>query len=211
MNALMKAIQRFQGGTDEVGVSEDKQKNLLVAAGNPGYLETRRRAEGWTVLTSTAITPFVVIPTTTARLELYNNGSRLAVVSDLHLWRLIGSAVGLGECIFAMITTAKAVPTLTTQTLYSMSGKPSIIPTVTSEMVTGIGTSIVANGWASYGPAAAYLGTVTPGTGFNVPINGKLIIPPGCSLCLQVVASVATASAFHMGVTFDWIEATVES
>lgn len=208
---LIKLKNRFTGGNEgEVDASADAQRNLLVALGNPSYAEVRRRGEGWNVLTSTALTPLAVLPTTVARLELWNNGSRLAVVSDLHVWRLLGSAVGLGENLFAMITTTKAVPALTAQTFYSMSGKDFKVPTVTSEMVTGIGTTVVANGWQPYGPPSAYLGAATPGTGYNVPIDGKLIIPPKCSLCLQLTASVATASAFHIGVTFDWVKADVE-
>jgi len=211
MQFLAKAIQRFNGGSDEVGQSLDEQKNLLVAQGNPGYAETRRRGEGWTVMTSTALTPLAALPTTAAHLELYNNGSRLAVVSDLHLWRLVGTAVAVGECLFAMITTAKAIPTLTAQVLYSLAGKASVTPTATSELVTGVGTTVIANGWQPYGSPQAYLAAATPGAGSSVPIDGKLIIPPGASLCIELCASVATASSFHIGVTFDWVSATVES
>ena len=211
MENLIKMISRFTGGNDaEVAASADALKNLLVAQGAPGYAEVRRRGNGWNVLTSTALTPLAALPTTTARLELYNNGNRLAVISDLHAYRLLGTAVGLGEVLFAMITTKKAAPSLTAQTLYSMSGKDFIVPTATSEMVTGVGTTVVANGWQAYGPGAAYLGAATPGSGFHVPIDGKLIIPPGASLCLQYCASVATASAAHIGVTFDWVKMTVE-
>ncbi len=211
MGVLTKFKQYFPGGNEEVTAGGDNQKNQLVASGNPNYMEVRRRGEGYNVLTSTAFAALTAVPTTVTRLEMYNNGNRLAVVSDLHLWRLIGSAVGLGENIWAMVTTAKALPTLTAQTLFSMSGKPSVVPTATSEMVTGIGTTIIANGWQAYGVGAAYLGAATPGTGFHVPIDGKLIIPPGTSLCLQVTASVTTAAAFHMGVTFDWVNATVDA
>ena len=211
MAFLQKHLARYNGGSDEVSSSGDEQKNQLVAQGNPGYMETRRRGEGWTVSLATASEGIASLATTLAHLELYNNGSRLAVVSDLHCYRVLGTAVGVGEHLWAMVTTAKAVPTLGALVLYSMSGKPLITPTATSEMVTGIDTTVIANGWQAYGPAAAYLAAATPGTGFNVPINGKLIIPPGCSLCVTIGASVNTASAFHCGVTFDWVDATVES
>jgi hypothetical protein len=212
MPVLSKFISRFTGGLNaEVSGSADAQINQLIAQGNPAYMETRRRGEGWTVQNSTAQAAIAALPTTTAHLEIYNNGSRLAVVSDLHLWRLVGTAVGLGEVLFAMISTVKAVPTLTAQTLYSMSGKAFIVPTATSEIVTGVGTTVIANGWQPYGLPAAYLGAATPGTGSNVPINGKLQIPPNCSLCLCVIASVNTASAFHLGVTFDMVSAAVEA
>ena len=212
MQFLLKTLARYTGGEDsEVSASGDAQKNLLVAQGNPAYTETRRRGDGWCVMTTTASAAVVAVPTTTAALELYNNGSRVAVVSDLHLHRLLGTAVAVGECIFACITTAKAVPALDALVLYSLSGKALITPTATSEMVTSEGSTIIANGWMPYGPGAAYLAAATPGTGFNVPINGKLQIPPGCSLALIAGASVNTASAFNLGATFDWVSMTQES
>ncbi len=213
MAALLKMMARYTGGGDsEVSVSADKQRNVLVAQGNPSYAETRRRGEGWTVMTQTPLTPLAALPTTASDLELWNNGSRVAVVSDLHVWRLLGTAAVAGEVIFAMITTVKAVPVFTdVEVFHSLSGKEFKTSTVTSELVPGVGTTVVPNGWQPYGPPSMTLQAATPGTGYNVPINGKLIIPPGCSLCLSLCASIATGSAFHIGVTFDWVEMTIES
>ncbi len=209
----IKIQNNYTSGLDAmVNAQADKQKNLMVGQGNPGYMETRRRGEGWSVAAVTAFAALVDFPTTTARVEIYNNGARLAVVSDLHCFRLLGTAVGVGECIWAMISTAKAVPTLTALNMFSMSGKAFVTPTATSEIVTGVGTTVIANGWMPYGAPNAYLAAATPGSGWSVPIDGKLIIPPGCSLCLQVVASVNTAAAFQtLGATFDLVDATVES
>ncbi len=213
MPTLVKLIQRFTGASDaEISASADKQNNLLMAQGNPPYMEVRRRGEGWSVASVTAFAAEVAIPTTTARAEFYNNTSnRVVVVSDLHCFRLLGTAVGVGECIWAMISTVKAVPTLTALTLYSLSGKAFEVPTATSALVTGEGTTVVANGWMPYGAPNAYLAAATPGAGWSVPIDGKLQIPPYCSLCLQVVASVNTAAAFDtLGMTFDWVTMTHE-
>lgn len=208
MQFLMKALARYTGGADaEQAPGIDSQKNLLVAQGNPAYAEIRRRGEGWTVATATAFAALVDVPTTTARAEFYNNTTnRVAVVSDLHCFRLLGTAVIVGEGIWAMISTAKAVPSLTALTLFSLSGKAFVVPTATSDLVTGVGTTVVANGWTPYGGMLAYLAAATPGASWSVPIDGKLQIPPGCSLCLQVVASINTAAAFNsLGMTFDWV------
>lgn len=210
MAFLAKALARFNGGDDEVAISGDAQRNMLVGQGNPEYMETRRRGEGWGVMLATASEALAAYPDALAHLELYNNGSRLMVVSDLHLWRLLGTAVGVGEHLWAMVT-AKACPTLDALVLYSMSGKASITPTASSEIVTSVDSTVIADGWMPYGLGTAYLAAATPGTGSNIPINGKLIVPPGCSLCLAIGASVNTALAFHCGVTFDWVNATVES
>ena len=213
MAFLLKSLARYTGGADaEVSASGDKQKNLLVAGGNPPYMEVRRRGQGWSVSSTTAFAALVDVPTTTARVEIYNNGTRLAVVSDLHCFRLLGTAVAVGESIWAMVSTAKAVPSLTALTMFSLAGKAFIVPTATSEIVTGVGTTIVANGWVPYGGMVAYLAAATPGAGWSVAVDGKLIIPPGCSLCLQVVASVNTAAAFNgLGATFDLVDAAVEA
>ena len=199
------------GGTAEQDIAVNQQRHALVTQGLPGYAETRRRGDGWTVFLAAASEGLAAVATTLAHLELYNNGSRLAVVSDLHIYRLLGTAVAVGEHLWVQVSTAKAIPTLSALTLFSMSGKASVVPTATSEMVTGVDTTVIANGWAPYGLGTAYLAAATPGTGSNIPVNGKLIIPPGCSLCVTIGASVNTAAAFHCGVTFDWVDATVEA
>ena len=213
MQSLMNMIARYTGGADaEVALSADKQRNLLISQGNPTYNEVRRRGDGWTVMISAASEGVAALPTSLAHLELYNNGVRLAVVSDLHLYRVLGSTVVESCQLFAQISTQKAVPTLAALTLYSLSGKAFVVPTVTSEMVTGVDTGVIANGWQPYGlPLARGLEAATPGAGWSVEINGKLCIPPGCSLCLTVCASTAEAAAFHIGATFDWVTATLEA
>ena len=210
MPVLEKLIARFNGGSDEVSASADRQYNKLVAQGNPGYMETRRRAESWSVFLATASEALSAFPASLAHLEVHNNGSRLLVVSDLHIWRLLGTAVAVGENLWVMIT-RKAIPTLGALVLYSNSGKAAVTPTATSEIVTGIDTTVIADGWMPYGLGTAYLAAATPGSASNIPINGKLVVPPGCSLCVTIGASVNTASAFHCGVTYDLVSATVES
>jgi hypothetical protein len=206
----IKVQTSYNGATGSVYAQGDEQKNTLVAAGNPNYLETRRRADSWSVFLATASEGLSTLPTTLAHLEVHNNGARLLVVSDLHLYRVLGTAVGVGENLWVMIT-RKAIPTLGALVLYSNSGKAAITPTATSEIVTGIDTTVVEDGWMPYGLGTAYLAAATPGTGSNIPINGKLVVPPGCSLCVTIGASVNTASAFHCGVTFDMVNATIEA
>ncbi len=214
MESLIKMQARYTGASDaKVSASADKQRNLLVSQGNPDYLETRRRGNAWTIWTTDPITPLAALPTTTTRLELYNNGSRVLVVSDLHGYRLTATTVVQSCCLFACVTTQKVIPTVdVSEIIYSLSGKDLITPTAASEVVPATGTTIVPNGWQPYGPPITrILHAATPGAGWNVPINGKLQVPPGCSLAVQICASIATASSFHIGVTFDLITMTTES
>ena len=213
MKGLIQVVQRFTGGGEgEVAVSGDKQKNALVAQGNPPYMEVRRRGEGYTVQTTTLLAPLVAIPTTTAALELYNNGNRLMVVSDLFATHLVGTAIVQTFAIYAGITTAKKSPTLTALAIHSLSGKELKTSTVDSELVTGIGTTIINNGWHAWGNLQTHtLAAATPGSSWSVPVDGKICVPPGVSLVLHIVGSLTTASSFQVGCDFDWVSATVEA
>ncbi len=208
----MKMRQRFTGGNDNgVEPGADAQKNLLVASGNPSYAEVRRRGEGWTVQTTTLFAPLVAIPTTTAILELYNNGQRLLVVSDLFAMHVLATAVVQTHAIYAGITTKKKSPTLTALVVNSLSGKELKTTSVDSELVTGVGTTIISNGWRPWGGLQNFnLGAATPGESWSVPVDGKLVVPPGASLVLHVAGALATASSFQMGCDFDWVSARLD-
>lgn len=209
MSFLMK-LRRKTGATSEaVEMGGDQHGNAFVGQANPSYMETRRRGEGWSVI-SAAFTSIVALPTVTAAEELYNNGSRLLVVSDLHLFQLSTTAATDGATIWAMVSTIKAQPTLAALNLYSLSGRAIVATTAAGELVTAAGTTVVANGWMPYGNPAGVTASADPCRGHSVPINGKLIVPPGCSLCLQVTDNTGGASGTQVGVTFDWVTATVE-
>jgi len=212
MDSVIQMIQRFRGGNEgKASASADELKNLLIAAGNPSYMETRRRGEGWTVQTATLFAPLVAIPTTAAALELYNNGTRLMVVSDLFASHVLATAVVQTHAIYAMVTTKKAIPTLTALNIYSLSGKELKAPTATSEIVTGVGTTVVDNGWRPWGNLQNFnLAAATPGESWSVPVDGKLIVPPGASLCLHVAGALATASSFQVGCDFDLVRGSLE-
>jgi hypothetical protein len=213
MESILRMLNRFTGGNDgEVSASADKQKNLLVAQGNPPYMELRRRGDGWTVQTATLLAPLVAIPTTVAALELYNNGNRALVVSDLFASHILATAAVQTHAIYAMVSTQKSSPTLTALKIHSLSGKPLITSTVKGELVTGVGTTVIDNGWRPWGTLQNFnLAAATPGESWSVPVDGKLVLPPGASLCLHIVGALATASSFQVGCDFDWVKADLEA
>lgn len=213
-NTDIRGQQRFTGGGDaEVNLGADYNKNLLASPAMPAYAETSRRGDGWTVGTATLFAPLVAYPTTTAALEVYNNKSgRVMVVSDLYASQILSTAATQTYAIFAMISTQKAIPTLTALSVFSLSGKAIVTPTATSEIVTGVGTTVVANGWRPWGAVQAWgTAAATPGNSWSVPIDGKLVVPYGCSICVHVVGSLATASTFQAGLSFHWETMTVEA
>lgn len=153
-------------------------------------------------MTATAFAPLVGIPTTTAALELWNNtnsGMTMAI-DELTAFSLLGTAATQVYGLWAQVAAAKAVPIVTGLVIGSASGRAPYTSTAGARVVTGVGTAVVANSWQPWG-APMNFGTAaaTPGPSWSAAINGKLIVPPGSSLCIHVVGSLATASSFHCG------------
>lgn len=209
MSVIVKGT--IKGTSTEKEIALDSFGHQFNAPAFPPFYETQRRTDGWTVQTATLFAPLVAVPTTTAALEIYNNSSsRLMVISELFADQILSTAATQTYAIYAMVSTQKAIPTLTALTLASLSGKALITPTATSEAVTGVGTTVIANGWRPWGPPQAWgTAAATPGNAWSVPVDGKMVIPSGCSLCLHVVGSLATASTFQVGASFDWVTAEV--
>ena len=206
MSYYGKLLVRGGGDVERRG-EISKNGDLFVTQGMPPYCDIRCRGEGWTVQTVTLLTPLTAIPTATAALELFNNGKRKLVVSDLFASHILATAIVQTHAIYAQITTLKAVPTLTALAINSLSGKGAITPTAQSERVTGVGTTVVANGWRPWGNLQNFnLAAATPGESWSVPVDGKLVVPPLASLCLHIVGSLATASSFQVGCDFDWVD-----
>ena len=174
----------------------------------PPFAEISRRGDGFTVGTTTLFAALVAVPTTTAILEVYNNSTdKLMVVSDLYAIHVLSTAVVQGYGIYAMVTTSKAVPTLTALNLYSLSGKAIVVPTAASEIVTGVGTTVVDNGWRPYGNSPSFsLEAATPSMGWSANIDGRLVVPPRSSMCMHVAGSLATASAWQCGFSAYMVE-----
>lgn len=203
----LKALIRSgaaRGGPVELEASEDH--DLFTATGRSAtYTEMTRQGNVWSA-TSGAGTPLVVIPTTLCILELYNNtNSQMDMeVLDLFLFHLLGTAVLHNLSIWAEVTAPKAAPTLSAVTIGSHSGKAPYTPVAGSEVVPAAGTTVIAGGWRPYGtPGSGVISTALPGEAFSVPVDGKLFVPPGCSLCLTAVDALATASSVQVGATWN--------
>lgn len=205
LNSLLK-VNRRGGSSDgqEVTLRANEYDELLTAQGLPAYTEITRKGLGFTVQTSTLFAPLTAVPTTTAALEVWNqttSGVDL-VIDTLYAEQILATAAAQSFAIFAMVTARKAVPSLTALSIVSPSGQASYTPTVGTPIVTGVGTTVVANGWRPWGmPIANGTAAATPMNSWHAEVNGRLIVPPGCSLCLHVVGSLATASSFHVGVS----------
>lgn len=200
---------RIRGGTQngqETLTDANQSGQLVTADGMPPYTEASRRFAYLQVQTATLLAPLTAVPTVTAALELWvNTGSqRSMVVESLFADQILSTAAAQEYAIYACVSVAKAVPSLTALAITSVNGDhAALTPTVGSEVVTGVGTTVVANGWRPYGPPhGGALAAATPMGSWEAPIAGRLIVRPGRSLQIHVVGSIATASSFQVGAQF---------
>lgn len=201
-------LGRRKSGTGEgldYPVYSNEASELLVSQGLPKWTEMTRQNNGWNVMTSTAFAPLAAVPTTTAALEIHNpsSSSNKMVVADLYAFQLLSTAATQTYAIWAMVTVTKAAPTAAALTIASRSGEAAVTGATGSFVVPAVGTTVVANGWRPYGPVQAWgTAAATPGNSLVADVEGALIVPPGCSLCVTVVGSIATASSFQVGAGF---------
>ena len=182
--------------------SFNSANQLMVAQGNAQFAELNRLGQVWTTQTTTAITPLAAMPTTTARLEIFNNSNNVGAafnleIIDLFCFQLLSTAATQTYAIFAEVA-AEAAPTATALSVFSCGGGSPYTAGVGTRIITGVGTTVVANGWRPYGSVQAWgTAAATPGNSWNARVDGALVVPPGSALHLQIVGSVATASSFQ--------------
>lgn len=192
-------------------VEQNELHELFTAQGLPPFTEVTRKGDGWSIQTSTLFAPLVAVPTTVAALEIYNNmlaASVALVISDVFAMQVLATAAAQTYAIYACVSTQKAAPANSALDIFSSSGRAKYTTSAAGRIIAGIGTTVVANGWRPWGPPQAWgTATATPGNAWNAPVDGKLIVPPGCALLLHVVGALATASTFQVGAS--WYEAKI--
>lgn len=182
--------------------------DLLVAQGLPANTEVTRLGVRYATMAVSAVAALVARPSTTAALEIYNNTGAVnfngspqsMIITRIFSHELVTSTTGLGggAVIYAMVTTGKAAPTDAALAVTSLSGKGVLSPA--GPILNAASTTIVANGWYPYGSTVKKesAGAVVPGGALEANIDGRIIVPPGCSLCLHVVSGY-TGDTFTSG------------
>ena len=206
MPQTVQGLSRNNTGV-AVPFQADDQGNQFVNVGAAPYEEVTRQGQMWTVQTATLFAPIAAWPSTTARLEGFNNKSGyVMVVVDVFAMQVLSTAIVQTYGVAAMVTTSKAAPTNTALLVASCSGKLSFTTTAASDLITAVDTTVVANGWRPYGPGqgAWGLAAATPGNCWSAEVNGKLEVPQNASICVAPMGSLATASSFQCGFTFYW-------
>ena len=205
---MVEAIFRGRGGSNDGQYREpdvNEYDELIVAGGLPSYTEWTRRGNHWRVKTATAFAPVAAVPTTTAKLELYNPASNTEsiIVTSLFAFQLLSTAATQTYSIWAQVTAAKAAPTAAALVIASNSGRDSVTGATGSFVVPAVDTTVIDTVWMPFGAVQAWgTAAATPGNAWSAAVDGMLICPPGHSVCVAVVGSLATASTFQCGLTF---------
>lgn len=190
------------GTSQEIEFATDPQGRQLITPGEMAYTELSRQGAGWQTMATSAVAALVVRPSTAAALELWNGnaaGGPSLVIDRLFSHNLVAvanSAMGM----YAMVTTPKAAPSTASLAITGNWGKA-----YAGLVIPAVGTTVVANGWYPYGPGGNVVTVTTPGVTLEAQINGRIIVPPQCSLCVHVVAST-TSATFTSGAS--WFEKT---
>lgn len=177
----------------------------FATMGLPPYTEMTRKGNGWATMATSAIAGLVVRPSTVAALELwngYNAGGPSLIVDRLFAFNLVSTNVIEGFSLWAQVTTIKAAPSSASLVVRGNSGKA-----YSGGVVNAVGTTVIDSGWFPW--TQAYnkgAGGVVPFGAVVVNVEGRLIVPPGCSLCLHVVSSLV-GETFTNGAS--WYEETL--
>lgn len=200
-DAIQGAI-RNAGITAQGSIALNPFGEQLVAGGLPPYTEMARKGRAWSTMSVTAVAGLVVRPTTVCAFELFNGngaGSYSLIIDRLFWFNLVSTAAAEAFSGWAQVTAAKTAPATASLAVRGSSGKA-----YQGGVVNAIGTTVVDSGWFPWGNTFGLVsGGVTPLGGIEARVEGRLIVPPSCSLCLHVVSSLV-GQTFTQGVS--WYE-----
>jgi len=180
----------------------------LMAVGLPRGAEMVRRGTAWATMSTAAVAGLVVRPTTVAAFEIFNgyaSGGKSLIIDQLFYFNLVSTAVVEGFSGWAAVTAPKAAVTSGSFVVRGSSGKGYGGP-----VIAAAGTTVADSGWFpwtnAYNKAA---GGVVPFGAVIAEVDGRLIVPPQCSLCLHVVSSLV-GQTFTQGARWYEEQLTIE-
>jgi hypothetical protein len=193
------------GGTASGILNTNEYDTQLIAQEMPAYAEMTRMGQGWATMSTSAVAGLVVRPSTTAAVEIwngYNAGGPSLIIDRLFAFNLVSTNVIEGFSLWAQVTASKAAPSSTVLTVRGNSGKA-----YGGSVATGVSTTVVDSGWFPWTETTSKgAGGVVPFGAQVVNVEGRLIVPPGSSLCLHIVSSLV-GQTFTQGAS--WYERTI--
>ena len=191
---------RVKGFQSQVHTSELNE--LMVAVGVPSGTEATRQGKRWATMSTAAVAGLVVRPTTTAAYEIFNGysaGGKSLIIDRMFWFNLVSTNVVEGFSGWAQVTTTKAAVTSGSFVVRGASGKAYGGP-----VIAAASTTVIDSGWFPWGTGFTKgAGGVVPHGVIDTNVDGRLIVPPQCSLCLHVVSSLV-GQTFTQGAS--WIE-----
>lgn len=199
------AVTRDGKSEPQVQLKGNEKGELLVAGGLPPYTEAVRKKSSWATMSTSAVAGLVVRPTTTAAFEIFNGyayGGKSLVIDRLFWFNLVSTNVIESFSGWAAVTAAKAAVTSGSFVVRGASGSAYGGP-----VICAASTTVIDSGWFPWGNAFSKgAGGVVPHGAISAEVNGRLIVPPQCSLCLHVVSSLV-GQTFTQGAS--WFEETL--
>ncbi len=163
----------------------------LVAQNQTRYEWQVSQGGSWATIATSAVAGLVVRPSTVAAIELFNNnpggpgGGICLVIDRLFSQNLVATAVNSSAGLWAQVTLPKAAPSTASLAVIGAYGKA-----YPGNVINAVGTTVVANGWFPFGPEYIASNAAAPGGSWEALVEGRLIVPPQCSLCIHVVGSI---------------------
>lgn len=171
-------------------VQLNERGEQFVAAGLPRGAELVRQAKAWATMSTSAVAGLVVRPTTTAAFEIFNGyatGGKSLIIDQLFWFNLVSTNVIESFSGWAAVTAAKAAVTSGSFVVRGSSGQGYGGP-----VIAAASTTVIDSGWFPWTNAFSKgAGGVVPHGAVIAEVDGRLIVPPQCSLCLHVVSSLA--------------------
>jgi hypothetical protein len=161
----------------------------LIAVGLPRGTEMVRKGKAWATMSTSAVAGLVVRPSTAAAFELFNGyqvGGPSLIIDQIFAFNLVSTNVIEGFSQWAQVTASKSAPSSASLTVRGSSGKA-----YSGSAINAVGTTVVDSGWFPWTNAYQKgAGGVVPFGAVIAEVDGRLIVPPQCSLCLHVVSSL---------------------
>jgi hypothetical protein len=180
----------------------------LVAMGLPRGAEMVRKGKAWATMSTAAVAGLVVRPTVTAAFEIFNGhpaAGKSLIIDRMFWFNLVSTNVIESFSGWAAVTAAKAAVTSGSFVVRGASGKSYGGP-----VIAAASTTVIDSGWFPWGPGFTKgAGGVVPHGAVIAEVDGRLIVPPQCSLCLHVVSSLV-GQTFTQGASWYEEQITIE-
>lgn len=207
IEVVTKRFDQAMGGLK--GVRASDLGNLTIDNVKPLKAELARAGVRHAVVVGNGATfkpPITAWPTTTATWLLYNGHPSKAYFIDTVGFFLASGTAAVGATLIAAVTqpgqlASSVIPTAFAGSVISnLSGRSNDSGAVLANAWTIVNGQPAWHGLAADGSLTA---STTIGQGLVAQVNGGLMIPPTCGLCIDVVSGTGTSALYGVYVTFD--------